>query len=213
MKHSHILPLGSDLPDFWLPDVDGVIVPKDQLLGASAVMVIFMCNHSRHLKHLREVLIRLIFEFQQRGVAAVAINSDDISQFPDDSPDRMKEDAKLHGYSFPYLYDGTQQVAKLFGVSAIPDFFIFDKTGKLAYHGQMDDSRPDNDKPVTGKDIRRALDAVLCGKAPLITQKQSSGSFLKWKKGNEPQYFRSLPKDSESIQNVITPGDDLIQLP
>ena len=124
----------------------------------------------------------------------VAINSDDISQFPDDCPDRMKEDARLYGYPFPYLYDGTQQVAKLFGVSAIPDFFIFDKAGKLTYHGQMDDSRPDNGRPVTGRDIRRALDAVLSGKLPLLNQKQTSGSFLKWKKGNEPFYFRSIPE-------------------
>jgi peroxiredoxin len=186
INHSYILPLGSDLPDFWLPDIEGIIVPKDRLLGSSAILVIFMCNHSRYLKHLREVLIRLIFEFQQRGVAVVAINSEDIIQFPDDCPDRMKEDASLYGYSFPYLFDGTQQVARLFGVSAIPDFFIFDKVGKLVYHGQMDDSRPDNDKPVTGKDIRRALDAVLSGKRPLLIQKQTSGSFLKWKTSNEP---------------------------
>ena len=176
-----VLPLGSDLPDFWLPDTEGVIIPKDHLMGAPAVLVVFMCNHSHYVKHVREVMVKMIREFQQRGVAAVAINSNDIEQFPDDCPDRMKEDARNYGYTFPYLFDGTQDVARMFKVSCTPDFFVFNKEGKLIYHGQMDDSRPDNSKPVTGNDIREALNSTLTGQSPLIVQKPSSGCSIKWK--------------------------------
>lgn len=183
------LPIGSDLPDFWLPDIEGTIVPRDRLLGAPAILVIFMCNHSPFVKHIREVLIRLTWEYQQRGVVTVAINSNDITQSPEDSPAKMKEESKLYRYSFSYLFDGTQEVAKSFRAGFTPDFFIFNKKGKLSYHGQMDDSRPGNGKPVTGKDLRDALNAILADQKLDILQKPGSGTLIKWKIGNEPHYL------------------------
>ena len=152
------------------------------------MLVVFMCNHSLYVKHIREVIVKIIREYQQRGVAAIAINSNDIEQFHDDCPDRMKEDARIYGYSFPYLFDGTQDVARMFRVSCTPDFFVFNKEGKLVYHGQMDDSRPGNNIPVTGKDLSAALDAVLEGKKVSDMQRPSMGCNIKWKESNQPDY-------------------------
>lgn len=182
MDQSRGLPLGSELPDFWLPDINGVIVPKELLIGGPASLVVFMCNHSPYVKHIREVLVKVIWEYQQRGISVVAINPNDINLSPEDCPNRMKEEARLYGYTFPYLFDGTQSVARSFNVLFTPDFFVFDREGKLAYHGQMDDSRPENNLPVTGKDLRDALNAAILGEKPPSIQKPSSGSVIRWRK-------------------------------
>ena len=122
MDQSRGLPLGSELPDFWLPDINGVIVPKELLIGGPASLVVFMCNHSPYVKHIREVLVKVIWEYQQRGISVVAINPNDINLSPEDCPNRMKEEAGLYGYTFPYLFDGTQSVARSFNVLFTPDF-------------------------------------------------------------------------------------------
>ena len=210
MATYHRLPLGSDLPDFWLPDFEGIIIPKDHLLGAPAILIIFMANQCPFVQHVRELLVKFIWEYQQRGVIAVGINANDIESVPEDRPDRMKEDARIYGYTFPYLFDGTQEVAKLFRVHCTPDFFVFNRGGKLAYHGQFDDSRPGNDKPVTGKDLRRALNHVLLGQNPPVVQKPVDGSPVRWRAGNEPEYFIPTPRyqvldlvDSAPIGGIV----------
>jgi peroxiredoxin len=180
------LPIGSEIPDFWLPDTNGMIIPKEHLLGAPAALIFFLSNQCQYVKHIREVLVKLVHEYQQRGVAAVAINSNDSIQHPDDYPIRMKADAKIYGYTFPYLLDSTQQTARLFKVMHTPDFFVYNKFGKLIYHGQMDDSRPENGIPVTGNDLRHELNAALQGSIVQSTQKPSVGTFIKWKSDNEP---------------------------
>ncbi|HLV32731.1 MAG TPA: thioredoxin family protein [Chitinispirillaceae bacterium] len=182
---------GSEIPDFWLPDINGVILPKDKLIGASAILITFICNHCNYVKHIRSKLVEIIKEYQQFGVAAIAINSNDIEKVPDDSPDRMKQDALQYGYTFPYLFDGTQEVARLFKVSCTPDFFVFNKEGKLFYHGQMDDSRPENDYPVTGKDLTFALDSVLKNKPPVSNQKPGNGSCIVWR-NTKTDYFTNI---------------------
>ncbi|MFP4681287.1 MAG: thioredoxin family protein [Chitinispirillaceae bacterium] len=182
------LPPGSELPDFWLPDVDGSIVARDHLEGAPATLVVFMCNHSPFVIHIREVLIKLIREFQQKGVKAVAINSNDISLCPQDAPVVMREESRRCSYSFPYLFDGTQEVAEAFGVVFMPDFFVFSRKGRLVYHGQMDPSRPGNGVPVTGGALRGALEEVLQGRTPPDTQTESTGCAVQWKKGRIPDY-------------------------
>lgn len=148
-----------------------------------------MCNHCPYVRHVREGLLLVIKEYQKKGVAIVGINSNDAKAYPDDAPDKMLEDALKFGYSFPYLYDKTQEVAKAYHAACTPDFFLFDKDKKLFYRGQMDDSRPGNGVPVTGKDLRFALDALLAGQPLFSAQKPSLGCNIKWKPGNEPGYF------------------------
>lgn len=183
--------LGSTLPDFGLPDIDGNLVLSDHLLGASAILVTFICNHSSYVKHIREVLVKLIRELQQYGIKAVGINSNDIEISPEDRPDRMKEDALTFGYTFPYLFDATQLVARKFKVNCTPDFLVYSKEGLLTYHGQMDDSRPGNGMPVTGKDLRNALQATLKGEK-ILTMYPSSGESIIWKKKDEFMNFKSI---------------------
>ncbi len=182
--------LGSQLPDFGLPDIDGNLILSDHLLGASAILVVFICNQSSYVKHIREVLVKLIREYQQYGIKAVGINSNDIELSPDDRPDRMKEDAITYGYTFPYLFDATQLVAQKFHVNCTPDFLVYSKEGKLTYHGQMDDSRPGNGMPVTGKDLRHALQATLNGDK-ILSMYPSSGESIIWRKNNEFIEFNS----------------------
>ncbi|MFW6245400.1 MAG: thioredoxin family protein [Fibrobacterota bacterium] len=186
---SKILPLGSELPDFWLPDVDGTIVASDHLFKAPAVLVVFMCNHSPFVIHLREVLVKLVREFQQKGVRVVAINPNDITLSPQDAPVLMKEESCRFGYTFPYLFDGTQEVARTFRVAYMPDFFVFNRGGKLVYHGQMDESRPGNGTPVTAASLREALEDVLRGKAPETAQKKSEGCAVQWREGRRYASF------------------------
>jgi len=152
-------------------------------------LVIFMCNHCPYVKHIRAGLAQLARDFQPRGVAVIGINSNDAANYPDDSPARMKEEVKAAGYLFPYLYDETQAVAKAYRAACTPDFYLFDQGRKLVYRGQFDDSRPGNGLPVTGTDLRAALEATLVSKPVSAHQKPSVGCNVKWKSGSEPDYF------------------------
>ncbi len=148
-----------------------------------------MCNHCPYVKHVAAGLAQLAKDYQQRGVAVVGINSNDVDTYADDSPAKMAEEVKHRGYTFPYLYDATQAVAKAYRAACTPDFYLFDRERKLVYRGQMDSSRPGNDVPVSGEDLRAALDAVLAGQPVSGNQRASLGCNIKWKPGNEPDYF------------------------
>lgn len=186
---STMLALGTKAPDFKLPDTEGKWVSLADFKEAPALLVIFTCNHCPYVKHIRHDLARLVQQYQAKGVAVVGINSNDVSTHPDDSPEKMKAEVKEVGYTFPYLYDETQEVAKAYRAACTPDFYVFDRERKLVYRGQMDDSRPGNEIPITGNDLRSALDAVLAGRPVDSNQKPSMGCNIKWKKGNEPDYF------------------------
>jgi len=153
------------------------------------LLVIFMCNHCPYVKHIRHELAELAGEYQARRLAAVGINSNDAANYPDDSPAKMVEEVQNIGYAFPYLYDETQAVAKAYRAACTPDLYLFDRQRRLVYRGQFDDSRPGGGVPVTGKDLRKALDAVLASKPVSPNQKPSIGCNIKWKPGNEPDYF------------------------
>jgi peroxiredoxin len=186
---STMMALGVEAPDFSLPDTRGKLVSLADLADAPALLVVFMCNHCPYVKHVADELAVLAKEYQGRGVAVVGINSNDVESYPDDSPKKMAEEAKRRGYTFPYLYDETQEVAKEYHAACTPDFFLFDHDRRLVYRGQMDGSRPGNNVPVTGADLRAALDAVLARKPVPANQKPSLGCNIKWKPGNEPDYF------------------------
>lgn len=186
---STMLPLGTEAPSFSLPDTNGNRVSLSDFADAPALLLVFMCNHCPYVKHVAEGLAQLAKEYQQRGVAVVGINSNDVDTYADDSPAKMAEEVKLRGYTFPYLYDETQCIAKAYQAACTPDFYVFDRERKLVYRGQMDSSRPGSDEPVTGKDLRAALDAVLADKPVAANQKPSLGCNIKWKPGNEPGYF------------------------
>lgn len=186
---STMLPLGTEAPDFALPDTTGKTVSLADFSDAPALLVVFMCNHCPYVKHVASALAELAREYQQRGVAVVGINSNDVEAYPDDSPEKMAEEVQRRGYSFPYLYDRTQQVAKAYRAACTPDFYVFDAQRRLVYRGQMDGSRPGNNLPVTGEDLRAALDAVLEGRPAREDQQPSLGCNIKWRPGNEPDYF------------------------
>jgi peroxiredoxin len=187
-----MLPLGTTAPNFSLPDVTTKkIVSLADYEKSPALLVMFLCNHCPYVKHIRAVLAQLGKEYQDKGVGVVAISSNDVVGYPDDSPEKMVLEAKSAGYTFPYLYDESQSVAKSYKAACTPDFYVFDKQHQLVYRGQIDDSRPANGQPVTGKDLRAALDAVLAGQTVPATQKPSIGCNIKWKAGNEPSYFGS----------------------
>jgi thiol-disulfide isomerase/thioredoxin len=171
-----------------LPDTGGKLVSLADFQG-KPVLVAFICNHCPFVKHLRAGLAQLARDYQPKGVAFVGINSNDAANYPDDSPAKMKDEAKSAGYLFPYLYDESQAVAKAYRAACTPDFYLFEKNHRLVYRGQFDDSRPGNDLPIAGKDLRAALDAVLSGKPDSSNQKPSIGCNIKWKSGNEPDYF------------------------
>jgi peroxiredoxin len=187
---STMLPLGVVAPGFSLPDAQGKQVSLADFADAPALLVIFMCNHCPYVKHVAAGLAELAAEYQRRGVAVVGINSNDTAAFPDDSRDKMVEEVKARGYTFPYLFDEKQTVAQAYRAACTPDFYVFDRQRKLVYRGQMDSSRPNSDVPVTGEDLRAALDAVLAGRAVSDDQKPSLGCNIKWLPGNEPDYFR-----------------------
>jgi peroxiredoxin len=180
--------LGISAPDFSLADTKGKFVSLHDFAESPALLVIFMCNHCPYVKHILNALVELIKEYQNKGVAVVAINSNDIVNFPEDSPEIMAKVAKKSGFTFPYLYDETQDIAKAYRAACTPDFFLFDKGRKLVYRGQMDDSRPGNEMPVTGIDLTKAMDALLAGTQFNDDQKTSMGCNIKWKPGNEPDY-------------------------
>jgi len=184
---SQMLPLGTEAPTFSLPDPDGALHSLAD--GASAYLVMFICNHCPYVKHVREELARIGRDYSDRDVAIYAINSNDVTTHPGDSPEKMKEEAAAWGYVFPYLYDAGQDVAKAYRAACTPDFYVFDADRKLVYRGQLDDSRPSNDVPVDGRDLRAALDAVLSGQPVSFAQKASIGCNIKWRPGNEPDYF------------------------
>jgi peroxiredoxin len=190
MTASTMLPLGTSAPDFNLPDTQGNVVSLADFEEAPAFLVIFMCNHCPFVKHILDRMVDLVRQYQLKGVAVVGINSNDVVNFPEDSPEKMAEVAKESAFTFPYLYDETQEVAKAYCTACTPDFFLFDKERRLVYRGQMDDSRPGNDIPVTGRDLINAMDAVLAGRQVGDVQKPSMGCNIKWKHGNEPEYAK-----------------------
>jgi peroxiredoxin len=186
---STMLPTGTAAPDFSLPDTNGNLVARDDFSSAPALLVAFICNHCPYVKHVRSKFAELAREYQSRGVAVVAINSNDADTYADDSPEAMAKEVKLTGYTFPYLYDETQDVAKAYQAACTPDFFLFDRRRRLVYRGQFDDSRPGNGKPVTGHDLTAAVDAALAGEPVTSEQRPSVGCNIKWKRGNAPVYF------------------------
>jgi len=186
---STMLPLGTTAPDFTLPDTNGKTVSPADFKAAPALLVIFMCNHCPYVVHIRGGLAQLARDYAPKRVGIVGINSNDVANYPDDSPAKMKDEVKSAGYLFPYLYDETQAVAKAYRAACTPDIFLFDRGRRLVYRGQFDASRPGNGIPVTGKDLRAALDAVLAGKPTSEFQVASIGCNIKWKAGNEPDYF------------------------
>lgn len=186
---STMLPLGTSAPPFRLPDTGGKLVSLDDFKGAPALLVAFICNHCPFVKHIRSHFARLARDYQTRGVAVVAISSNDVESYPEDGPEKMAEEVKAAGYTFPYLYDETQEAAKAYRAACTPDFYLFDRERRLVYRGQYDDSRPRNNKPVTGTDLRAAVDAVLAGGQVPEDQRASLGCNIKWKRGNEPDYF------------------------
>jgi thiol-disulfide isomerase/thioredoxin len=187
---SAMLPLGTKMPGFSLKDaVTGKTVTDRTAAGSKATLVMFICNHCPFVKHVMDELGRVGGDYISKGVGVVAINSNDVSSYPQDAPENMKKLALSEGWRFPFLFDDTQEIAKAFKAACTPDFFLFDADGKLAYRGQLDDSRPGNNEPVTGKDLRAALDAVVSGKPAARVQKPSIGCNIKWRPGNEPPYF------------------------
>jgi peroxiredoxin len=186
---STMLPLGTAAPPFRLPDPAGQVHAREDFAGAPALLVMFICNHCPFVQHVRLELARLAAEYQARGVAVVGINANDAAAFPDDNPAAMAEEIRRSGYTFPYLIDESQAVAKAYHAACTPDFYLFDGDRRLVYRGQLDDSRPGNGIPVTGRDLRAALDAVLTKSPVPADQKPSIGCNIKWKPGHAPDYF------------------------
>lgn len=182
-------PLGTTAPDFKLPDTNGRVVSLTDFSDKPVLLLMFICNHCPFVKHIRDGLAQLGRDYLPRNAAIVAISSNDDASHPEDSPAKMREEAKAAGYNFPYLHDESQSVAKACRAACTPDFFLFNKDRELVYRGQFDDSRPGNGVPVTGRDLRGALDAALAGKPVSALQKASIGCNIKWKPGNEPDYF------------------------
>ena len=181
-KESNMLPLGTLAPDFELPDtVSGRSFKLNDLASDKASLVMFICNHCPYVKHVNKGLVDLARDYMPKGVSFIAISSNDVDNYPQDSPEKMKIVAQEEGYPFPYLYDETQEVAKAYDAACTPDFFLFDGGLKLVYRGQMDDSRPSNGKPVTGRDLRNAIDLVLEGRSVPEKQIPSIGCGIKWK--------------------------------
>ena len=186
---STMLPLGAPASDFSLPEpATGKTLSLSDFQNAPALLVMVICNHCPFVKHIRQGLILFAQDYHVKGLAVVAISANDVANYPADSPAKMAEEAKTFGYPFPYLYDETQAIAKTYRAACTPDFFLFDADRKLAYRGQFDGSRPGNNIPVTGADLRAAADAVLAGQPAPTDQKPSIGCNIKWKAGNEPDY-------------------------
>ncbi|HEY9642476.1 MAG TPA: thioredoxin family protein [Coleofasciculaceae cyanobacterium] len=187
---STMLALATPAPDFQLPDVvSGETISLATFAGKKALLIMFICQHCPFVKHVQDQLAQLGKDYASQLVGIVAISANDVDHYPDDAPDRLKEMAKTLGFSFPVCYDASQETAKAYTAACTPDFFLFDGEGKLAYRGQLDDSRPGNDKPVTGQDLRAAIDALLAGQPVTADQKPSIGCNIKWKPGNAPDYF------------------------
>jgi peroxiredoxin len=180
---STMLPLGTKAPNFELPDtVSGNTYKLSDLKSDKATVVMFLCNHCPYVIHVNPEIVRLTQEYQERGVSFVGISSNDVENYPQDGPEEMKAHANTVGYTFPYLYDETQAVAKAYDAACTPDFYVFDGDMKLVYRGRLDDSRPKNENPLTGQDLRTAIDCVLAGKPVPERQYPSGGCNIKWKK-------------------------------
>ena len=179
---SNMLPLGTIAPDFILPDtVSGKMLSLKELASDKATVVMFLCNHCPYVIHVNPEIVRVAKDYQPKGVSFIAISSNDVENYPDDAPDRMQEQAAKVGYTFPYLYDETQEVARAYDAACTPDFYVFDGNLRLVYRGRLDDARPKNNNPLTGKDLRAALDAVLAGQPVIEAQYPSGGCNIKWK--------------------------------
>lgn len=189
LTKSTMLPLGTLLPRFELPDVvSGKKVSSAELSGKSGILVMFICRHCPYVVHVQDELAQLGKDYAGKSLGLVAISSNDADNYPDDGPEQLKAMAQRLGFTFPFCYDESQEVAKAFTAACTPDFFLFDGHQRLVYRGQLDDSRPGNGKPVTGKDLRAAIDAVLAGKPVNQEQHPSAGCNIKWKLGNAPAY-------------------------
>jgi peroxiredoxin len=186
---STMLPLGTPLPPFKLPDPDGQLASDQDLADDQPVLVMFLSNHCPFVRLVADVLAKVTAEYMAKGVGIVGINSNDVVRYPDDRPELMKEEAAQRGYRFPYLFDETQAVAKAYQAACTPDFYVFDRNRKLVYRGQMDGARPGNGVAPTASDLRLALDAVLTDAPVSAAQKPSIGCNIKWKPGNEPAYY------------------------
>jgi peroxiredoxin len=186
---STMLELGTRAPAFALADTDGRTVSLDDFAGAPALLVMFLSNHCPFVKHLRGALAQLDRDYAPRGVAIVGIMSNDVARHPADAPERMAEERAAWGWTFPYLYDATQDVARAYRAACTPDLFLFDGERRLVYRGQFDGSRPNNGMAPTGADVRAALDAVLDGRPVSAEQSPSIGCNIKWIPGNEPEWF------------------------
>lgn len=187
---STMLPLGTKAPDFSLPDVvSGKTLSLASFKDQKVLVVMFICQHCPFVQHIKDALTQLGRDYQKKPIGMIAISSNDAEKFPDDAPEQLKAMAQQQGFTFPFCYDATQETAKAYTAACTPDFFLFGDNRTLLYRGQLDDSRPDSGKPVTGKDLRAAMDAVLAGKTPSADQRASIGCNIKWKPGNEPEYF------------------------
>ena len=189
---STMLPLGTQAPDFTLKDVTAdKTITLGTFINKKSLLVMFICVHCPYVKHVKEESAKIGHDYQDKELGIVAISSNDVKEYPQDAPEGMKQMAKDLGFTFPFCYDETQVVAKVYHAACTPDFFIFDKNRKLVYRGQLDDSRPDSGIPVTGHDLRKAIDAALKDQPISPDQKPSLGCNIKWKVGNEPAYFHS----------------------
>jgi len=187
---STMLPLGTKAPDFQLLDVvSGKMISLSTFAGKKALLVMFICKHCPFVKHVQKELAQLGKDYINRDVGIVAISSNDVNNYPDDAPEQLKAMAQELGFTFPLCYDESQEIAKAYTAACTPDFFLVNADQRLVYRGQLDDSRPSNGKPVTGKDLRAALDAVLVGQPVNSEQKPSVGCNIKWKPSNEPSYY------------------------
>lgn len=190
LTESTMMPLGSKAPDFQLPDtVSGETISLETFANKRALLVMFICQHCPFVKHVKAELARIGKDYADQGLGIIAISANNVETHPDDSPANLKAMAEELGFNFPFCYDESQETAKAYTAACTPDFFLFDDQRRLVYRGQLDDSRPGNDQPVTGKDLRAAIDAVLAGKEVSPSQKPSIGCNIKWKPGNEPPYF------------------------
>ena len=187
--NSTMLPLGTKAPDFRLPSATGGLVSMTDFSDSKGLLVMFICNHCPFVQHIRQELAALARAYQRQGIAVVAINANNWEAYPDDSPEQMAREAERYSYTFSYLYDESQKTAREYQAACTPDFYLFDPDRRLVYRGQFDDSRPGNGLPVTGKDLCAALDALLKGDAIPSDQKPSIGCNIKWRPGNEPEYF------------------------
>lgn len=192
MATGSLLALGSEAPDFALPDVrTGEIVQRSDFDGKRGLLVLFICRHCPYVKHVEGGIAELARDYADRDLAIVAISANDPEAYPEDAPESLAEQARLAGFTFPYLFDATQEVARAYTAACTPDPFLFDAERRLVYRGQLDGSRPGNDLPVTCEDIRRAIDAVLEGRPVPADQRPAVGCSIKWRPGNEPEYLRA----------------------